>query len=162
MKNSKLFLEQLKKIPIVSVAAEKTGLSRQTIYRWRKENKEFAKAMETALKEGIEFVNDMSESQLLTLIQAQEWHAIQFWLRHHHSTYRNKVEVTTIAPQEELTPEQEKVVREALRLASLPVNSLNNENINQDDSSDSPRSSSDSTGTDGKDDERSDSSNSNN
>jgi len=35
------FLEQLKKIPIIQVAAEKTGLSRNTIYRWRKEGNEF-------------------------------------------------------------------------------------------------------------------------
>ena len=121
------FLEQLRKIPIIQVACEKVGLSRTSIYRWKDEDEEFKKDMEKALAEGESFVNDMSESQVLALIKDQNWSAISFWLKHHHPAYRNRVEVTAVAPQEELTSEQEGVVREALRLASLPLNTIEND-----------------------------------
>lgn len=156
------FLEHLRSLPIILVAAEKSGLSRQTIYRWRNEDEEFLKAMDKAMKEGEEFVNDMSESQLLTMIKEKNWSAISFWLRHHHSAYRNRVEIATVIPQEELTPEQEEVVREALRLATLPINQINNENINQDDQDGLSEPTNDSVGTDGEDAKRSDDTNSDN
>ncbi len=129
------FLDQLRKIPIVLVACEKSGLSRTTVYRWRNEDKEFAKEMDQALKEGEELVNDMSESQLLTLIKEKNWSAISFWLKHHHSAYRNRIEVTTPLVQDELSEEQEIVVREALRLASGNLETNNN---NQNDKSINP------------------------
>jgi len=113
------FLEQLKKIPIVQVSCEKVGLSRNTIYRWKKDDEEFSKAMDEALAEGEALVNDMSESQLLSLIKDKNWSAISFWLRHRNPKFRDRVEVTTrIQDVGMLTPEQEAVVREALRLAS--------------------------------------------
>lgn len=141
------FLEHLRSLPIILVAAEKSGLSRQSIYRWRNEDEEFRKEMDKAMKEGEEFVNDMSESQLLTMIKEKNWSAISFWLKHHHSAYRNRVEIATVTPQEELTPEQEKIVREALKLASLPINTIENENINSTESTD------DTAGTSGENDE---------
>jgi len=39
----KLLIEQLKKTPIVQMACEKTGVARSTYYRWKKQNKTFAK-----------------------------------------------------------------------------------------------------------------------
>lgn len=116
------FLDELRRIPIIQVACEKSALSRNTVYRWRKEDEDFAKAMTEALAEGEALVNDMSESQLLTLIKEKNWPAISFWLRHHHPTYRNRLEVTTTIPSEELTPEQESLVREALRLSGIYTN----------------------------------------
>lgn len=114
------FLEQLKKIPIVSVAAEKTGLSRNSIYRWKKQDKEFEKIMEEAITEGEALINDMSESQLLSLIKDKSWQAISFWLRHRNPKFRERVEVTAkIEDSEVLTPEQEVLVRKALELASI-------------------------------------------
>ena len=113
------FLDHLRKIPIVLVACEKSGLSRNTIYRWRKEDKEFQKEMDEALIEGEEMVNDMSESQLLTMIKEKNWSAVSFWLRHRNPKFKDKLEVTTKSElQEELTPEQEAIVREALSLAN--------------------------------------------
>ena len=126
------FLDQIKKIPIIQIACEKVGLSRNTVYRWRKEDKDFHKAMNEALTEGEALVNDMSESQVLTLIKEKNWSAISFWLRHHHSKYRDRIEVTTVTPQEELTPEQEATVREALRLSATNTENINNqENYNE-------------------------------
>ncbi|MEN9880820.1 MAG: hypothetical protein RLZZ308_3 [Candidatus Parcubacteria bacterium] len=122
MKKNKLqdqFLEELAKVPIVQVACEKTGLSRNSIYRWRKEDKTFEKKMDEALASGVAFVNDMSESQLLTLIKEKSYSAISFWLRHRNDNYKDKLEVTTKEDNGELTKDQEKIVRNALKLASL-------------------------------------------
>lgn len=113
------FLEELRKVPIVQVAAEKSGLSRNSVYRWRKEDKVFLKKMDDALTEGVAFVNDMSETQLLTLIKEKSFPALSFWLRHRNDNYKNKLEITTKDDDEELTPSQAKVVRQALRLARI-------------------------------------------
>lgn len=112
-----LFIEQLGKIPIVQVTCEKVGVSRNTVYRWRKEDPEFSKAMDEALVEGEAIINDMGESQLLTLMKEKNWNAISFWLRKRSPKFRDRLEVVSTTPQEELTPEQEAVVKEALRLA---------------------------------------------
>jgi len=118
-KYEKQFLEELEKVPIVQVACEKVGLSRNTVYRWRKEDVGFAKKMDKALEDGVAFVNDMSESQLLTMIKEKNWPAISFWLKHRNENYKNKIEVTTKEDIEELSPSQQKIVKQALKLASL-------------------------------------------
>ena len=113
------FLEELARIPIIQVACEKTGLSRNSVYRWRREDVAFAKKMDEALAEGVALVNDMSESQLLNLIKEKNWPAISFWLRHRNDNYKNKLEITTKNDSEELTPAQAKVVKQALKLAKI-------------------------------------------
>lgn len=122
MKKNKLqnqFFEELAKVPIVQVACEKTGISRNSIYRWRKEDKEFFQKMDKALADGVALVNDMSESQMLTLIKEKNWSAINFWLRHRNDNYKDKIEITTKEEPEALTPSQAKIVRQALRLATI-------------------------------------------
>ena len=122
MKKNKLkdaFFAELAKIPIVQVACEKTGISRNSIYRWRKEDQKFQQKMDTALAEGVSFVSDMSESQLLTLIKEKSYQAISFWLRHRNDNYKDKLEVTTKEASQELTPAQAKIVRNALKLANI-------------------------------------------
>jgi hypothetical protein len=113
------FLAELVRIPIVQIACDKTGLSRNTVYRWKKEDKEFAKKMDDAIKEGVALVNDLSESQLLMLIKEKNYSAISFWLRHRNDNYKNKLEVTTKDIPEELTPSQTKAVKKALALAQV-------------------------------------------
>jgi len=105
------------------VACEKNGISRNSVYRWKKDDNIFSQAMDEALAEGEALVNDMSESQLLTLIREKNWQAISFWLRHRNPRFRDKIEVTSkIEDSEELTPSQAEVVRQALKLARiLPV-----------------------------------------
>jgi hypothetical protein len=122
MKKNKLqdqFFEELTKVPIVQVACEKTGVSRNSVYRWRKDDQSFCKKMDQALKDGVALVNDMSESQLLTLIKEKNYPAISFWLRHRNDNYKNKLEITTKEESEALTPSQAKIVRNALKLASI-------------------------------------------
>jgi hypothetical protein len=124
------FFEELRKVPIVLVACEKSGISRNSVYRWKRDDKEFSKAMDEALADGEAFVNDMSESQLLTLIKEKNWPAISFWLRHRNPKFKDKIEVTSkIEDADELTPSQAETVRRALTLARiLPDDAINKSN----------------------------------
>jgi hypothetical protein len=129
MKKNKLqnqFFEELRKVPIIQVACEKTGVSRNSIYRWKKEDPKFSKKMEQAMTDGVAFVNDMSESQLLTMIKEKNWSAISFWLKHRNDNYKDKIEITTKEDNEKLTSEQKKIVREALRLGTTIISDNQN------------------------------------
>lgn len=127
MKKNKVkdaFLVELRKIPIVQVACEKVGVSRNSVYRWRNEDEEFRKEMEAALADGEALVNDMSESQLLSLIREKNWSAISFWLRHRNPKFRERVELTAKIENQNvpLSPEQEADLKLALTLG-LPQKS---------------------------------------
>lgn len=117
--NRQLMLEQLKKTPVVQIAVEKVGISRSTFYRWKEEDKEFAKEADQALVEGVALVNDMAESQLLSAIRDRNISAIFYWLNHRHSAYSNKLEITAKVKDESLSPEQEELIKKALEHASL-------------------------------------------
>jgi len=118
LKNS--LIEQLREMPILQFAYKKVGVSRASYYRWRKDP-EFAKEVDTAIAEGEALITDLSEGQLISLIRDRNFPALHLWLKAHHPKYGQKVEITANfqSQQDELTPEQEAVVREALRLASL-------------------------------------------
>lgn len=115
-------LEKLRKFPIVQIACEKSGVSRATFYRFRQDDEVFAKQVEEALGESISRMNEMAEANLLSLIQDKNMSAIAFWLKHRHKAYSTRVEVDATVRTLALTPEQEEVVRQALRLASLTQN----------------------------------------
>jgi hypothetical protein len=115
-----LFIEQLKKTPIIQAVCEKIGITRTTYYRWHKADTKFAEAADMALADGAGLVNDLAESQLMTAIRDGNLTAIIFWLKHHHRAYTNRVELSLLqTANEQLTPDQEAVVRKALALASL-------------------------------------------
>lgn len=125
MKKSKVkqkFLDELKRIPIVQVACEKCGISRTSIYRWREKDKKFVGEMDTALVEGEALVNDLTEAQLLNMIKEKEWCAVSFWLRHRNPKFKEKLEISASIKHENepLDPEQEQLLRDALKLA-LPA-----------------------------------------
>lgn len=121
MHNKAIILEQLQKAPIVQIACEKTGISRATYYRWRKEDDSFAHSADEAIAAGVLLINDMAESQLLSSIRDQNMTAIIFWLKNRHPAYTTKLEVTPkTSSNEPLTDEQEEAIRRALSLASFP------------------------------------------
>lgn len=131
-KEKELLLEQFRKTPIVQISCEKLGIGRATYYRWRGEDPEFLKASNKALLEGRLLVNDMAESQLLSAIRDKNMTAIIFWLKNNHPDYRTRVEVmakTSIA-DEELTPEQKKLIDKALAMAALiPAKEIEEEKV---------------------------------
>lgn len=81
------FLDQLATIPNVSLACEKVGLSRNTVYRWCKEDPQFQTKMDEALDSGTKSINDLAESKLITHINNGNLRAIQYWLDNNKSNY---------------------------------------------------------------------------
>ena len=133
-KMKELFLEQVRKIPIILLACDKLRIGRTTVYSWKAKDKDFKKKLEDALSEGEENINEMSEVQLVSMIKEKNWQAVSFWLRHRHPKFKDKIEIdTTIRTQNnELTPEQDEAVKRALKFAGLIEGSAepeNNQNI---------------------------------
>lgn len=81
------FLEQLKNIPNISLACEKVGLSRNTVYRWCNDDEEFKKRVDSAMNDGVESINDLAESKLISSINNGNMRAIEYWLTNNKKTY---------------------------------------------------------------------------
>jgi hypothetical protein len=119
-----LLLEQLRKTPVIQIACDKTQVSRASFYRWRADDEVFAKAVDEALLDGHLLVNDLAETQLINAVKERNFAAIAYWLKHHHPSYKTKVEIEgTISTIQELSPEQKELVRKALSLANLTLES---------------------------------------
>jgi len=115
-REKELLVEKIREMPIIQVACHKAGVARATFYRWKHEDLAFSKACDEAMQEGIEFVNDLSESQVVALIKKERIPAITLWLKNHHPTYGAKVRTAPQQCEVNLTPEQEAVVRRALKI----------------------------------------------
>ena len=125
----KQIVDQLRKIPIIQVACEKNGVARATYYRWVAEDAPFASETEEAIREGTAFINDMAETQLITLIKDQNYPAIAFWLRNRHRAYADKLRIdaaVTVKPRE-LTPEESALMAEGIRHIIERRNSITNQ-----------------------------------
>lgn len=104
------FLDELKQIPIVRIACGRSGISHNSVYRWRAEDPRFASLMDEALAEGEDFVNDLTESKLLTLIKEKQFAAIRFWLTHRHPIYKKRIEAVTTETNNDA--EEERIIKE--------------------------------------------------
>lgn len=120
-KQKEALILQFKKTPIIQVACEKTGIGRATYYRWRKEDEDFRNQSDEALLSGVQLVNDMAESKLITAIRDQNMTAIIFWLKNRHDAYHNRMEVSgkLESSTQPLTQEQEALIQKALKMSSL-------------------------------------------
>jgi ACT domain-containing protein len=115
-----VLLEQLRKTPIIQIACEKLNISRMSFYRWKKEDEKFAEEVEGAILDGQLLVNDIAESQLISAIKDRNMSAVMSWLKHHHPTYKAKLQIEgTVNTIQELSKEQKDLVRKALELANL-------------------------------------------
>jgi hypothetical protein len=118
-KQKELLVESLKKIPIVSYACKSVGIGRNSYYRWRSDKK-FAEISDRAIEEGIETINDLAESQLISGINNGNTTLTMFWLRSRHGAYQEKLKISgKIKSEEKLTKAQKTLLRKALRLASF-------------------------------------------
>ncbi len=119
IKDKNLVIENLKRIPIVEVACNKSGVGRTTFYRWKKQDVDFSKQVDQAIDEGIKLINDMAESQLLTAIKEGDLKAVFYWLNHRHQAYLNKVELTGHLDHDyKLTKEQEELITKAIQMVT--------------------------------------------
>jgi hypothetical protein len=136
-KHKEALLEHLRKMPILQIACERTGIGRATYYRWRNEDEDFKKAVDEAIVEGEALITDMTESQLISLIRDKHFPAVQLWLRQHHPKYTNKVELSGSlkVDDEPLTSDQEALIRQALKLAGLEDKQEAKDNDNDTQSS---------------------------
>lgn len=86
------FIKELQNTPIVQVACDKLGISRQTYYRWLKEDASFASVADYALSQGTERVNDIAVSNVLRGIQNQSESYTKYWLNCRHPEFRRPLE----------------------------------------------------------------------
>ena len=115
-----LILEDLKKAPVVQLACERAGIARATFYRLKKSDKKFAQAVDDAILEGRQVVNDLAESRLMAAIQSGNLTSVMYWLNHNHNQYSNKLEITgRLTTKAELSAEQEADIKRALSLIDL-------------------------------------------
>lgn len=119
-------IAQLKKTPIIQVACERVGVSRASYYRWRKASEKFSEEADNALEQGINLINEMAESQLISAIRDQNMTAIIYWLKHHHRAYKTKIEIsgTIKTPDEVLTSEQQSIITKAIEMGCSGDNQL--------------------------------------
>jgi len=90
MKKHKLaerFLNELEKVPLVEMACKNVGITRQTVYRWKKEDGEFARKMDDTLYLARGIINDLGESQLIKLMKSGDFKSIKFWMEHNSERY---------------------------------------------------------------------------
>lgn len=79
-KFSERFLEELRKLPIISVACEKLNISRQSIYRWMEVDEKFKAKVDQACDIGSESICDLAESKLISNVNNGDQRAIEFVL----------------------------------------------------------------------------------
>lgn len=117
-KEKKLLLDALKEMPVIQIACKKAGVSRATYYRWKQEDTDFSGKCDESLSVGIEFVNDMSESQKIQLIKEKKMPAIVWWDKHNNPKYGAKRMLKrSRVSQEKLSPEDEALFKKALTLS---------------------------------------------
>jgi hypothetical protein len=87
LSKKKEFIEEIKKTPIVAAVCNKIGISRQTVYRWLKEDIKFKIPYDESLNQGINNINDLAESKLIGAIDRGEAWAIKYWLEINNKKY---------------------------------------------------------------------------
>ncbi|MCX6732910.1 MAG: hypothetical protein NTV98_05215 [Candidatus Roizmanbacteria bacterium] len=81
-------IEMIEQNPVVAFVCHKCGIGRSTLYRWKQEDKEFAKKFDEAFQLGREKINDMAESGLIENIKDRDNTAIIYWLKHNNPLYK--------------------------------------------------------------------------
>jgi len=113
-------LVQLEKMPVVEFATKRAGASSSTYYRWINEDPMFARAAQQALDTGVQYINDMAESKLISGIAKEDRTMIIFWLKNRHHAYTDKQLHTHVIPESPLTEERKREIAEALQNWNKP------------------------------------------
>jgi len=88
------FIEAIEQELTILNACKKTNLARQTVYRWFKEDKQFKKDVESAVKNAVLEINDDCENRIVNKIKNDDTNAIKFWLKYHHESYKQSYILT--------------------------------------------------------------------
>jgi len=101
-RKAKLFLEEIQKTPVVAAVCNKLNISRQSVYKWLKEDKEFKKLYNEALSRGTDNINDLAESKLIGAIDRSEPWSVKYWLEsNNHKYLRPRLPANNIRKLEE-------------------------------------------------------------
>lgn len=92
MKKTKALLdrlvEELEKTPLIQIACDKVGISRNTFYRWMKEDEDFLARVNEAVSLGTGLVSDVAISNVLEGIKKKDAMYTKYWLSHKHPDFR--------------------------------------------------------------------------
>lgn len=118
-KKQEIFLKELKKCPVISVACARADIGRSTYYEWLENDEEFSRCANEALTEGNGFINDLAESQVIKGIQEGHTTFTIFWLKNKHPDFCEKVshDYRINIKHEDtptLSPDEKKVIASAL------------------------------------------------
>lgn len=95
-------LEHLSESGNVSYACKRAGVSRDTYYRWRSEDEQFAYQADAAIGSGKEFVNDLAHTKLMQSINEGHFPAVRFQLINCHKDYHPKKTTPPYHPEDDL------------------------------------------------------------
>lgn len=87
-KQREILLDELRKNSVMTVACQKSGIPRSTVYRWMKDDPAFLLSVEEASSVGRETINDMAESVVIKKIREESLPAARYWLSHNNNRYR--------------------------------------------------------------------------
>lgn len=83
-----ILLAELRKNSVMTVACQKAGVSRSTVYRWMDNEPEFKNMIYEAISEGRETINDMAESVIIKKIRSEHLGAAKYYLSHNNDRYQ--------------------------------------------------------------------------
>ena len=81
-------LAEIEKAPVIQVACDKVGISRNTFYRWIKEDSELMGRVSEAMSLGNGLVSDVAISNVLEGIKRKDVMYTKYWLSHKHPDFR--------------------------------------------------------------------------
>ncbi|NCT00271.1 hypothetical protein GW765_04840 [Candidatus Parcubacteria bacterium] len=102
--------DELVRVPIVTIACGNVGISRQTYYRWIREDSSIKDRLDKALKLGVASINDLGESKLIELMKNDHFGAVKYWLGNNNGKY--------------LSPKPADVVRKLLNLEEEKITEI--------------------------------------
>ncbi len=75
-------LQSLRETGIISIACNQAGISRNTFYRWIKDDYDFYNEANLAVDEGNYHIDDLARSKVFELIKNGYWPAVKYRLEH--------------------------------------------------------------------------------
>jgi hypothetical protein len=81
-------IEEIERTPVIQVACDKVGVSRNTFYRWMKEDQSFLERVSEAKSLGEGLVNDVAISNVLEGIKNKDSMYTKYWLNRKHPDFR--------------------------------------------------------------------------
>ncbi|MEI6835406.1 MAG: hypothetical protein WCK59_01110 [Candidatus Falkowbacteria bacterium] len=123
IEQKKKMIEEIRNVYISSIACQKTGISRATLYRWMIDDYEFGREFKKSQIEGRNTINDLAESKLIGRVKNDDPRATIFWLTHMHPNFINPLLALSEDTRERKLP-PEYLAKLAKRLAQWKNNNL--------------------------------------